>query len=44
LSARRSHGAISVAPENDASVGKAAGRYQGDRLSAGKAGGSPRPL
>src|ERR1700730_18752875 len=43
MSAHRPFGAISVAPKNDAWVGKAAGRYQGDRLSAGKAGGSPRP-
>src|ERR1700736_6956582 len=42
MSVRRPRSAISVAPENDAMVGKVAGRYRGYRLSAGKAGGSPR--
>src|SRR6266446_5784330 len=43
MSVRRPRGAISVAPENDALVGKLAGRYRRARLSAGTAGGSPRP-
>src|SRR6267143_552560 len=40
MSARRPRGAISVAPENDASGGKAVRRYRAD-LSAGKRAGFP---